>query len=82
MFSRIRYKITGGLQADADYKITQPYGTDTVTADDTGAFFVTQDVGVTPGDFAAALKGRVGPFLTLGPEPGQPGRHPAGRLPR
>ena len=39
-------EITGGLQANADYKITQPYGTDTVHTDPgaTG-FFVTQDVG-------------------------------------
>src|SRR3954464_10779955 len=63
-FSRIRYKIVDGLQPDTDYKITQPYGTDTVHTDPgaTG-FFVTQDVGVVPGDFTGALKGRVGPFL-------------------
>jgi K319-like protein len=72
VFTRIRYKIIGGLQPNADYKITQPYGTDTVTSDDTGAFFVTQDVGVTPGDFAQALKGRVGPFLTWASNPNNP----------
>jgi len=72
VFGRIRYKIIGGLQANTDYKITQPYGTDTVTSDDTGAFFVTQDVGVTPGDFAQATKGRVGPFLTWAPNPSNP----------
>ena len=76
VFSRIRYKITGGLQANATYKITHPYGTDTVTADDTGAFFVTQDVGVTPGDFAQALKGRVGPFLTWAQNPANPADTP------
>ena len=76
VFSRIRYKITGGLQAGANYKITQPYGTDTVTADDTGAFFVTQDVGVSPGDFAQALKGRVGPFLTWAQNPANPADTP------
>src|SRR3954453_13487607 len=64
VFTRIRYKIVDGLQSNTDYKITSPYGTDTVHTDaaETG-FFVTQDVGVTPGDFSQALKGRVGPFL-------------------
>src|SRR4051812_9253346 len=57
VFSRIRYKIVNGLKPDTDYKITQPYGTDTVHTDasETG-FFVTQDVGVTPGDFTRAMK--------------------------
>src|SRR3954464_6748401 len=69
-FSRIRYRIVDGLQPDTDYKITQPYGTDTVHTDPgaTG-FFVTQDVGVVPGDFTGALKGRVGPFLQWAPNP-------------
>src|SRR4051812_43834786 len=63
-FARIRYKIVDGLQPDTDYKIPQPYGTDTVHTDPgaTG-FFVTRDVGVAAGDFSGALKGRVGPFL-------------------
>jgi K319-like protein len=64
VFSRIRYRINAGLQPNTDYKVTQPYGTDTITSDDTGSLFVTQDVGVSPGDFAQATKGRVGPFLT------------------
>src|SRR3954471_23673175 len=73
VFSRIRYKIVDALQPDTDYKITQPYGTDTVHTD-AGAtgFFVTQDVGVTPGDFSQALKGRVGPFLQWAPNPSNP----------
>src|SRR3954466_14687277 len=67
-FARIRYRIDDGLQPDTDYKITQPYGTDTVHTD-AGAtgFFVTQDVGVSTGDFTQALKGRVGPFLQWTP---------------
>jgi hypothetical protein len=70
VFTRIRYRINAGLQGDTDYKITQPYGTDTVHTDPgaTG-FFVTQDIGVAPGDFAGALKGRVGPFLEWAPNP-------------
>jgi hypothetical protein len=73
VFSRIRYKIVDGLKPDTDYKITQPYGTDTVHTD-VGAtgFFVTQDVGVAAGDFAEALKGRVGPFLQWAPNPNNP----------
>jgi hypothetical protein len=72
-FSRIRYKIVDGLRPDTDYKITQPYGTDTVHTDPgaTG-FFVTQDVGVAAGDFTGALKGRVGPFLQWAPNPNNP----------
>jgi hypothetical protein len=81
VFGRIRYKIIAGLQPGKDYKITQPYGTDTVTADETGSFFVTQDVGITPGDFAAALKGRVGPFLRWAPNANNPAdAPPAGYL--
>jgi hypothetical protein len=72
VFARIRYRINGGLQPDTDYKVTQPYGTDTVTSDSAGAFFVTQDVGVAAGDFSAALKGRVGPFLQWAPNPNNP----------
>jgi hypothetical protein len=73
VFTRIRYRINDGLKPDTDYKITQPYGTDTVHTDPTATgFFVTQDVGVTPGDFAQALKGRVGPFLQWAPNPNDP----------
>jgi hypothetical protein len=67
------YKITDGLKPDTDYKVTHPYGTDTVRTD-AGAtgFFVTEDVGVSPGDFNAAPKGRVGPFLQWAPNPADP----------
>jgi hypothetical protein len=72
-FTRIRYRINDGLKPDTDYKITQPYGTDTVHTDpDATGFFVTQDVGVVPGDFSQALKGRVGPFLQWAPNPNNP----------
>ncbi|MEA2322985.1 MAG: hypothetical protein QOD81_2835 [Solirubrobacteraceae bacterium] len=68
VFSRIRYRINAGLKPDTDYKVTHPYGTDTVRTDPgANGFFVTQDVGVTPGDFSQALKGRVGPFLQWAP---------------
>lgn len=73
VFSRIRYKITDGLRPETQYKVTHPYGTDTITTD-AGAtgFFVTHDVGVTPGDFTQAMKGRVGPFLQWAPNPNDP----------
>jgi hypothetical protein len=73
VFSRIRYRIDTGLKPDTNYKITHPYGTDTVHTDPgaTG-FFVTQDIGVAPGDFTQVLKGRVGPFLQWAPNPNDP----------
>jgi hypothetical protein len=74
VFSRIRFRIESGLQADTDYKITHPYGTDVVRsgpdAADTPNIFVTQDVGAVVGDFTQALKGRVGPFLVWTDEDG------------
>src|SRR3954452_2955911 len=73
VFARVRYRINAGLQPDTDYKITQPYGTDTVHTDaSANGFFVTQDVGVATGDFSQVLKGRVGPFLQWAPNPNNP----------
>ncbi len=73
VFARVRYRIDTGLQADTDYKITHPYGTDTVHTDaNATGFFVTQDVGVAAGDFSQALKGRIGPFLQWAPNPNDP----------
>jgi hypothetical protein len=73
VFARVRYRINAGLQPDTDYKITQPYGTDTVHTDaNANGFFVTQDVGVAAGDFSQVLKGRVGPFLQWAPNPNNP----------
>ena len=73
VFARIRYRIDAGLEPDTDYKITHPYGTDTVhTEPGATGFFVTQDVGTVAGDFAQAMKGRVGPFLEWAPNPNDP----------
>ena len=73
VFARTRYRIDTGLQPDTDYKITQPYGTDTVHTDaNANGFFVTQDVGVAAGDFSQVLKGRIGPFLQWAPNPNNP----------
>ena len=83
VFSRIRYRINGGLQAGhrlQDHAPVRHGHRDRPTT--TGAFFVTQDVGVTPGDFSQAHQGPRRPVPDLGLEPGQPGRRPAGRLHR
>ncbi len=65
VFSRIRYRISSGVQAGAQYTITHPYGVDVVTpVADSPALFVTQDVGAVVGAFNEVLNGRVGPFLT------------------
>jgi hypothetical protein len=83
-FSRIRFRIDSGLQANAQYKITQPYGVDVVQA---GAdpnskpnLFVTQDVGAAPGAFSAVLGGRVGPFLEWAPSADPADVPPAGYI--
>jgi hypothetical protein len=64
VFGRVRYRKDAGLQAGATYTVTHPYGTDKLEADDAGHVFVTQDVGVAPGDFKTVMSSRVGPFLT------------------
>jgi hypothetical protein len=81
VFGRIRYRVRGGLQPDADYKVTHPYGTDTVHTDaNSTELFVTQDVGVAAGDFNAAMTSRIGPFLTWDTfgQPADAGGPPAG----
>jgi hypothetical protein len=66
----------GGLVPNAVYKITDPYGTYNCTAEPDG--FITQNacrIETTPveGEFARALNGRQGPFLTQDPtEPAPP----------
>jgi PKD domain len=81
VFGRVRYRVRGGLQPDSDYKITHPYGTDTVHTDaNSTELFVTQDVGVAPGDFNAPMTSRIGPFLTWDTfgQPEDAGGPPAG----
>jgi hypothetical protein len=64
VFGRVRYRKDAGLQPGETYTVTHPFGTDKVQADDAGHVFVTQDVGVAPGDFKTVMNSRVGPFLT------------------
>jgi hypothetical protein len=62
VFGRFRIKITNAVP-NASYTVTHPYGTDTVKANAAGLVFVTQDVGLTAGNFTTALSSRIGPFL-------------------
>jgi hypothetical protein len=63
VFGRTRYRIRGGAEPGATYKITNPYGVDNVVAGDDGTIFVTEDVGVGDQNFNGLMKGQVGPFL-------------------
>src|SRR4051795_80483 len=80
-FGRIRLRASG-LQDGAEYKVTHPYGVDTVTSEP-GAFKginTTEDVGsLTPdGVFDQTLGSRPGPFLKWDPAVGPAA--PAGYL--
>jgi hypothetical protein len=63
VFGRTRYRIRGGLVPGAEYKVTNPYGVDTLVAGDDATIFVTEDVGVGSGNFGGLFEGQVGPFL-------------------
>jgi Putative Ig domain len=71
VFARIRFVIDipapGGT-----YKIISPYLEKEFpnVAPGKRAIFFTEDVGLAPGDFAAALKGHIGPFLRPSALPG------------
>lgn len=67
VFARTRIRITG-LQAGASYTITEPYGEHHINADGNGVINVTDDVGITPGQFGQALNGPIGPFLVWDPD--------------
>ena len=62
VFGRIRIRIDG-LQPNAEYKVTHPYGVDTFTADGEGEINFTEDKTPAPGNFGLALGSRVAPFL-------------------
>jgi len=62
-FARIRFVID--TPSAGTYRIVYPYGEKTFTgvlAGNRGIFF-TEDLGVAPGVFTGALKGRIGPWL-------------------
>jgi len=55
-FGRVRIRLDG-LDADAAYTVTHPYGVREVTAEPDGSVFVTQDIGplTPPADFSQTL---------------------------
>jgi len=63
-FARIR--IRASVPTAGTYRITHPYGVDTVVVNTPGrrAINITRDIGIgAPGDFSGALNGNIGPFL-------------------
>jgi hypothetical protein len=84
VFSRIRFTDSGGLRPNTVYTVTHPFGVDDYKTNGSGQIVKnqgTQDIGGlgpcgatahNPGgacDFAAAMTGRFGPFLTWAPNP-------------
>ena len=62
VFGRIRIRAKGA--ANGTYRITHPYGIDEFSVTDGAGINSTEDVGIAPGAFGGALRGRVGPYLT------------------
>src|SRR5919198_484225 len=67
-FGRVRIRIDK-LRPRMSYKVTHPYGVNTVVADSFGAVRFTEDLGplTSPADFSLALRSRIGPFLRWNP---------------
>lgn len=71
VFGRVRIRIFG-LQPNAEYTVTHPYGTDTFIAepdgDGAGEINFTEDIGgLNGGEFQLALNSRIHPFLKWDP---------------
>ena len=71
VFGRVRIRVFG-LQPNAEYTVTHPYGVDTFIAEPDGDGFgeinFTEDIGgMNGGDFHLALNSRVHPFLQWDP---------------
>jgi hypothetical protein len=81
VFGRIRIRVEG-LQAGGRYTVTHPQGEDTFVAENAKrGINYTQDIAAAPGNFTAAFKSRVGPFLRWAPNPDDPNdRPPAGYI--
>lgn len=67
-FGRVRIRMDK-LRPGNTYKVTHPYGVDTLVADEFGAVRMSEDIGcgASPCDFTIALRSRVGPFLRWDP---------------
>src|SRR4051794_6904595 len=83
-FSRIRFRIDTGLQANGQYTITHPYGVDVVQAGPNPAdkpnLFITQDTGATAGAFSAVPARPVRPLPQWAPTADPADIPPAGYL--
>ncbi|MEI4770520.1 IPT/TIG domain protein [Psychrobacillus sp. FJAT-51614] len=71
VFGRVRIRVAG-LQPNAEYVVTHPYGVDSFIAEPDGEGFgeinFTEDIGgLNGGDFDLALNSRVHPFLQWDP---------------
>lgn len=71
VFGRVRIRIFG-LQPNAEYTVTHPYGTDTFIAEPdgegAGEINFTEDIGgLNGGEFEIALNSRIHPFLKWDP---------------
>lgn len=70
VFARVRVKVAP-VPFDGTYTAYTPFGkfviADQVAGD---VLFFTEDIGLAPGDFTQALKGRIGPFLLPSATPG------------
>jgi hypothetical protein len=77
VFGRVRVRVAG-LQPNAEYTVTHPYGFDTFIAepdgDGLGEINFTEDIGICPGEFEQVSNSRVHPFLQWDPsvEPAAP----------
>lgn len=66
VFGRIRMR-DKTVPAGTVWRVTHPYGVDEITATTAKGMDMTEDIGLAPGAFGAALAGRVGPFLKWDP---------------
>lgn len=70
VFGRVRIRVAG-LQANAEYTVTHPYGVDTFIAEPDGEGFgeinFTEDIGTCSGEFDQVFNSRVHPFLRWDP---------------
>ncbi|HEY0565725.1 MAG TPA: cadherin-like domain-containing protein [Terriglobales bacterium] len=81
-FARVRIKINP-VPYDGDYTVYTPFGKFVFANQQAGqkrGLFFTEDVGLSPGDFALALNGRIGPFLLPSTSPGGPEMPPVTAL--
>lgn len=78
VFTRIRVKLNP-VPVSGTYRFIHPYGEESIEGSADDRIFFTDDVGIgAPGDFSAAMQGRVGPFLLPAASPGAAENPPIG----